>query len=362
MHMQQWHQFLQNAQFNNTTENNQTVVIENGKVISFGDPVAERQALINGTVICDLSHLGLLELKGADAFTFLQGQVTNDIKLLEGNNAHYTGYCSPKGRLLALFLAFAHYDHIHLQMPKELIEKIAKRLKMYVMRSKVEITDVSESIIKFGISGANANELLKPIFKELPQTDYALVSLDNGALIKLPVNTPSNIQRYEIFTDALNAPIIWQALAQNAKPVGSDCWEWLEIQAGIPDVMLKTQEEFVPQMLNLDALNAINYKKGCYTGQEIVARTHYLGKVKRRTQLAHIASVAIPQTGDDIVDAKQQVIGKIVRTAPAVGTEINAGFDVLVECRLENLAQEDIYWQGIALVINNLPYQLETSE
>ena len=351
--MQQWHQFLQNYQSNNTLERKQSVIIEGGKVISFGDPIAERQALINDTVICDLSHLGLLELRGADVITFLQGQVTNDIKLLDGNNAHYTGYCSPKGRLLALFFAFSHYDHVHLQMPKELIESIAKRLKMYVMRSKVEITDVSESIIKFGISGANAAELLTPIFKDLPDTDYALVSMDNGAIIKLAGATP----RYEIFTDALNAPVIWNALTKTAKPVGADCWEWLEIQAGIPEISLKTQEEFVPQMLNLDALNAINYKKGCYTGQEIVARTHYLGKVKRRTQLAHIASIVMPAIGDDVMDANKQAIGKIVRCAPA----IDAGFDVLVECRLENLSQDGIYWQDIALAIKPLPYLLEIS-
>lgn len=356
--MQQWHQFLQNTQSNNKAVKHHAAVIEGGKVISFGNPIAERLAVINGTVICDLSHLGLLELKGDDAFTFIQGQVTNDIKLLDGNHAHYTGYCSPKGRLLALFLAFSHYDHIHLQMPKELIESIAKRLKMYVMRSKVEITDVSASIIKFGISGANATELLKPIFKELPQVDYELVSLDNGALIKLPGNPVTNTARYEIFTDALNAPIIWQALAENAKPVGAECWEWLEIQAGIPEVTLKTQEEFVPQMLNLDALNAINYKKGCYTGQEIVARTHYLGKVKRRTQLAHIASISMPKVGSDVVDSNQQAIGKIVRSTPA----IEAGFDVLVECRLENLAKDGIFWQDHALIIKSIPYVLETSE
>ena len=352
--MQQWHQFLINSQPKNISGNNQDITIEGNKIISFGDPVAERQALANETVICDLSHLGLLELKGADVLTFLQGQVTNDIKLLDGNNAHYTGYCNPKGRLLALFLAFSHLDHVHLQMPKELIESIAKRLKMYVMRSKVEISDVSESIIKMGLNGINAAELLTPIFDRIPHNYYELVSLSNGALLKLPGATP----RYEIFTDSINAPIIWNALTQHSKPVGAACWEWLEIEAGIPDVTLKTQEEFVPQMLNLDALNAINYKKGCYTGQEIVARTHYLGKVKRRTQLAHITSVVMPELGDDVMDANKQAIGKIVRYAPSIDT----GYDVLVECRLENLVQASIYWNDIALTIKALPYTLENGE
>lgn len=348
MHLQQWQQFLQNS----TAD----TVIENNKVISFGDAVAERAALMSETVMCDLSHLGLLQLEGADALTFLQGQVTNDIKLLDGHNAHYTAYCNPKGRMLALFLAFTHYDHVHLQMPKELVASIAKRLKMYVMRSKVDITDVSENIIKIGLNGSNAAELLKLLFTEVPQNAYELVSLENGALLRLPGATP----RYEIFTDSAQAPLIWNALKLQAKPVGAACWEWLEIQAGIPEITLKTQEEFVPQMLNLDALGAINYKKGCYTGQEIVARTHYLGKVKRRTQLVHISASTMPDLGDDITDANKQPIGKVVRCAPA----IDGGYEMLVECRLENInsdhaTQGNVFWKDSALTIKPLPYPLE---
>ncbi len=341
--MQEWHQFLQNSS---------NAVIEDTKLVHFGDPACELLATSKDTVICDLSHLGLLELAGADAFTFLQGQVTNDIKQLTGNSAHYTGYCNPKGRLLALFLAFSHHGHIHLQMPKELVESISKRLKMYVMRSKVVITDVNSSMIKLGLCGNNAAELLGALFPTVPNQDYELVSSDKGALIKLP----GAIARFEIFTNPTEAPLIWNALKQHAKPVGAASWEWLEINAGIPDVTLKTQEEFVPQMLNLDALNAINYKKGCYTGQEIVARTHYLGKVKRRTQLAHIKTTVAPVVGDDIVDANKQAIGKIVRFAPA----IEGGYDLLAESRLENI-EEGIYWNGVRLTIKPLPYALEAA-
>lgn len=339
--MQEWHQFLQETS---------NAVITDNKITHYGDAAIEAQTTRNnGTVICDLSHLGLLELDGADAFTFLQGQVTNDVKLLNGSNAHYTAYCNPKGRMLALFLAFSHHGHLHLQMPKELVEAIAKRLKMYVMRSKVTITDMSESIIKIGLSGNNAAELLAPLFPEIPQQVYELSNSEQGALLRLPGDTP----RYEIFTKIDNAKAVWNALKPHAKAVGAANWDWLEIVAGIPEITLQTQEEFVPQMLNLDALNAINYKKGCYTGQEIVARTHYLGKVKRRTQLAHIAGDNLPNVGDDILDTNNQAIGKIVRSAPAV----ESGYDVLAESRLENIA-EGIYWNGIKLTIKNLPYPL----
>lgn len=348
--MQNWHQFLQNS-----ARNTQTAVVENHQVVNFGDAISEHKALAQETVVCDLSHFGLLEVEGEDALNFLQGQVTNDIKLLNGNNAQYTAYCTPKGRMLALFLAFSHYNHVHLQMPKELVGTILKRLKMYVMRSKVDIIDVSDTIVRLGLNGSKATELLSEIFTKIPTQDYELVSLENGAVIKLPGAQP----RYQIFTSLENAPSIWAALTRLAKPVGAEAWEWLEIQAGIPTITLKTQEEFVPQMLNLDALDAINYKKGCYTGQEIVARTHYLGKVKRRTQLAHITSDVAPNIGDDIVDANQQAIGKIVRVAAALET----GYDVLLECRLENIdaeknIQPNVFWNAIALVIRPLPYQL----
>jgi folate-binding protein YgfZ len=356
MSIAQWHQFLQNSAAQNLGNNDSQPVIADGKVIGFSDAATEQQSLLHDTVICDLSHLGLLQVQGADALTFLQGQVTNDVKQLNGRNAHYSGYCNPKGRLLALFLAFVHHDYVHLQLPKELIEPISKRLKMFVMRSKVEIKDVSDQIIRIGLNGSKATALLSSIFSQIPQnndvtqSNYELVSLENAAILKLPGMQP----RYEIFTDISNAPAIWNALLQEAKPVGAACWEWLEIQAGIPDVTLKTQEAFVPQMLNLDLLGGINFKKGCYTGQEIVARTHYLGTVKRRTQLAHISASSPPSAGDDVHNSQHEIIGKIVRSAPSpVG-----GYDVLAELRLESLEAGQLLVNNNVLEIQPLPYKL----
>lgn len=305
----------------------------------------------SNNVLCDLSYLGLLEISGADAITFLQGQVTNDVKLLAGSNAHYTAYCNPKGRMLALFLAFAHYDHLHLQLNRELLEPIMKRLKMYVMRSKVEIKDVSDTIIKFGLNGPQAASMLAPLFSTIPSQDYELVTLDNGAILRLP--SVNDDVRFEIFTDATNAPLVWDALKNKCKVVEKPYWDWLEIQAGIPDVTLATQEQFVPQMLNLDILNGINFKKGCYTGQEIVARTHYLGTVKRRTYLAGIAFETKP--GDKVSDATQNEVGQIVRAAPNPA----GSFDVLVELRIDAVAAGELNCNGAALTFKNLPYSLD---
>ena len=307
--------------------------------------------MTTNNVLCDLSHLGLLEISGADAVTFLQGQVSNDVKLLAGANAHYSAYCNPKGRMLALFLAFAHYDHLHLQFNRELLEPIMKRLKMYVMRSKVQIKDVSDSIIKFGLNGPQAASMLAPVFSAIPSHDYELVSLDNGAILKLP--SANGSARFEIFTDATNAPLIWDALKANCQLVEKPYWDWLEIQMGIPDIELKTQEQFVPQMLNLDILNGINFKKGCYTGQEIIARTHYLGSVKRRTYLAETQTEAMP--GDKVTDAAQSEVGQVVRAAP----NLTGSIDVLAELRIDAAAAGELNCKGAALKLKNLPYSLD---
>jgi folate-binding protein YgfZ len=340
--MTQWHDFL----------SAQGAVFEASELQSFGDSRNELAAA-NGNIITSLSHLGLLEISGEDAVSFLQGQVTNDVKKLDGSNSQYAGYCSPKGRLLALFLAFAHADHLHLQMPVSILEPIMKRLKMYVMRSKVVITEKSADILCFGIAGPNAQSTLTTLFNKVPQAAQELITLDDATLLRLAGDTP----RYQVFTHTENAERIWNALSSNCTKVGKSVWDYLEIQAGIPEIVPATQEAFVPQMVNLDSLDGINFKKGCYTGQEIVARTHYLGKVKRRTQLANINTEEIPQAGDTIqVVGHEEAIGQIVRAAPAP----NGGVDALIEIRLENLNSTDEFpvWKGKKLEFKALPYAL----
>jgi folate-binding protein YgfZ len=339
--MNQWHTFLASR----------GAVITENEVSRFGDMQAELIAAANGNILADLSHLSLLKLSGEDAVSFLQGQVTNDIKQLNGSNSQYAGYCNPKGRLLALFLAYAHEGNLYLQLDARLAEAITKRLRMYVLRSKVVVEDVSASTVRMGIAGKNADTALTGLFSTLPSAPHEFASSDNGVLIRLPGPVP----RYELIVDASHAQSVWEQLKSQLKPVGKSAWEWLEIQAGIPDIQPSTQEEFVPQMVNLDALDGINYKKGCYTGQEIVARTHYLGKVKRRTQLAHLSGDTQPKPGDDVViEGASEAVGKIVRSAPSPA----GGYDVLTELRLESLNAGTLSCNGSPLVLSHLPYSL----
>jgi folate-binding protein YgfZ len=302
-------------------------------------------------IIVDLSHLGILQLQGDDAVTFLQGQVTNDVKKLDGSHAHYSGYCNPKGRLLAIFLAFANQGNLYLQFPRELLAGIQKRLKMYVLRSKVTIDDASDSLVHFGIAGPQAAALLEGAGLPLPDTAYATSLDDDGIVIRMPGETP----RFQILTSEANAQALWTKLSTQAKHANKNHWDYLEILAGIPEVVTATQEEFVPQMVNLDAIGGISFKKGCYTGQEIVARTHYLGKVKRRTLLGYInASTSVP-AGTDVLNENLEPIGKVVRSASAP----NGGYATLSELRLEALHASPIALiNQSVLTQQELPYQL----
>mgnify|MGYP000437957564 CR=1 FL=1 len=329
----------------------QGAVFESDALIHFGNPNIEKLA-INQDIITALSHMGILEVRGEDAITFLQGQLTNDIKQLNGTNSHYSGYCNPKGRLLALFLAFAHQDHLHLQLPLCLIEAIAKRLRMYVMRSKVTIEDKSDEIISLGIAGPNAESKIKALFNVAPKVAHELITLEDATLLRLPGEFP----RYQVFTHHSHLERIWKALSLDTQKVGKSVWDYLEIQAGIPEITTATQEAFVPQMVNLDALDAINFKKGCYPGQEVVARSQFRGTLKRR---AFIAQSAAPLV------AGQEVFSSLDTTQPcglvAQAASDDASHVAVLELQLSATENSSLHLgaaDGPVLSLLPLPYAL----
>ncbi len=326
--------------------------ITNQTVENFSNAAQELEATKQSNIVCDLSHLGLISLHGEDAITFLQGQVTNDVKQLDSNQAHLSGYCTAKGRLLALFLAFSYQSQIYLQLPRSLLTPITKRLKMYVLRSKVNIDDMTDFKIQLGVSGADAETILSKLFSSIPVNNFQHISTEQTTILKLP--SVNNLARYQLITSIKNASTLWHSLKSSCQPVGKSCWDWLEINAGIPEVVPETQEQFVPQMLNLDLLNGINFKKGCYTGQDIVARTHYLGSVKRRTFLAELTTSDLPKAGEKLLDQNKNEVGQIVRLVP----NNNAGVDMLVELRIDAQQTGTIYWQDKLLSFKELPYSL----
>jgi tRNA-modifying protein YgfZ len=321
-------------------------VVAEGVVQHFGDPARELAAAANTMVVADLSHLGLIQVSGADALTFLQGQLTQDIEKITDLRASYAGHCSPKGRLLAHFLVWKSDDSYFLQLPRELIEPIQKRLKMYVLRSKVVLADVSASTIRFGVAGVDAGSLIAKVFGSTPAQPMHVVRTSLGTIIALPN------QRYEILV-AGEASALWQTLISDAQQVGAPVWRWLRIRAGIPEIYLATQEQFVPQMVNDDLIGAVSFQKGCYTGQEIVARLHYLGKAKRRMVGAHLNSPETPQPGDPIYgkQLEGQAIGAVVDSAAAP----QGGWDLLISIPIEENSDYSHFWKtqnGPEITIN----------
>ncbi|MDO9189391.1 MAG: folate-binding protein YgfZ [Sulfurimicrobium sp.] len=328
--------------------------IENQRLVHFGAQQKEMLAAQNGSILTDLSHLSVIQFAGEDSETFLQGQVSCDVRQATQQQARLGSYCTPKGRMLAIFLLWRSEEGFFMQLPAQLREAIQKRLTMYVMRSKVKVNDASEQTIHLGIAGEAAHTALAELGGAAPQDDYAVSQCGPATAIRLPG------QRFELIVAPENAAAVWQTLSKHCTPVGSDRWEWLEIQAGIPMVTAGTQEQFVPQMANMELIGGVSFTKGCYPGQEIVARSQYLGKVKRRMYRAHLASEAEPQPGDVLFGQgpSEQSGGMVVNAQPAP----EGGFDLLAVILNASIESGAVHWKttdGPVLKLLSLPYAVE---
>ena len=329
-------------------------VIGNGRVDRFGSHAARLQRVREDAILCDLSHYGVIAAGGSDAAAFLQAQLTNDVRELTPNRAQLSGYCSPKGRLLAICLLSRHDDEFFLELPGELLAAVRKRLNMYVLRSKVTLQDASERWVRIGLGGTGAASALEAILGAVPQSAFEMARHAEGSVIRLPGD------RFEILVRPSSAADLWDRLAAHATPAGALGWEWLGIRAGIPTITHATQDQFVPQMVNFELIGGVNFQKGCYPGQEIVARTHYLGRIKRRMFLANIAAPLAPQPGDELYspDLAGQASGMIVNAAPAP----DSGFDALAVISVESARTQPIHFKsldGPALTLLPLPYAVE---
>jgi len=329
-------------------------VIQDGQVMHFGDAAAEIHHSGTGPIVADLSHLGLIRFAGEDAQTFLQGQLSNDVRLLNGTNSQWTGYCTPKGRMLASFLLWQNAERSYLmQLPASLREAIQKRLTMFVLRSKVKVTDESDHWVRLGVAGPGAEAAVRSAVGDAPQAVHGQLARDEGTVLRLPGDC------FEILAAPVQAQDLWNALASSCKPAGSGRWDWHMIRAGVPTVLPATQEEFVPQMANFEVIGGVNFKKGCYPGQEIVARTQYLGKLKRRMYLAKLAADTPPAAGDPLysADMQEQSSGIVVNAQPAPG----GGYDVLAVIQTSSAESEAIHWKaldGPVLRLESLPYAI----
>jgi folate-binding protein YgfZ len=317
----------------------------------FGEVKSELTATANSTVLCALTQFGVLRVSGEEAQSFLQNLLSNDIRLVDATHAQLSSFNTAKGRMLAVFLIWRDGEDFILQLPTSILESLRKKLSMYVLRAKVKISDASHDLLCMGLSGSHATEILRTVCDELP--NEAMTCAENATAQLLKISDT----RYQVTCRAEHAQALWIALLTQAEKVGSPCWDWLNIRDGIPTILPPTQEQFVPQMVNLDALGGINFKKGCYPGQEIVARMHYLGKLKRRMYLAHLDCAAAPVAGEELfsADMEGQASGMIANVAAAP----HGGYDILAVLQTASVDLNPIQTaHGDTLKFLALPYAL----
>lgn len=284
-----------------------------------------------------LPEWGLIHASGADARDFLHGQFTNDLLALPADGAQWHGYCSAKGRLFAAFLVWRDGgDGFYLAADRALIPALVKRLRMFVLRAKVVLEDKSDAFDLYGVVGPDAAHPMN-VQRKADATQVGLPPIHGTA------------RGLAVLPKGAAAPALTAGTATD--------WQRLMIHAGEVWITPATQEQFVPQMVNLDAIGAINFKKGCYPGQEVVARAHYRGAVKRRAYLAHVAAEA--KAGDALFasDMNGQESGLIANAAPAPG----GGSDVLAVIQIQSHAAAQIHLgaaDGPLLQFAELPYPI----
>ncbi len=318
--------------------------------VSFGGAADELEAARSGTVAVPLGHLGLIRASGEEAAGFLHNLLTNDVNHLRPGQMQHNSLCNAKGRMMASFLVWREGGDYLLQLSRDLHPAILKKLGMYVLRSKVKLSDASADFALVGVAGTAAQALAAALGAELAEPMRS-TAFAGGTAIRLDAS------RYLLALEPGTAADAWKQITGSAKPAGTEVWRWLDIQAGVPRISAAIQEEFVPQMANFELIGGVSFQKGCYPGQEIVARTQYLGKLKRRMYLAHLPAQASPGAHLYSADMPDQSCGIVVDAAAAPG----GGNDLLAVIQMASAEVGDVRLgaiDGPQLEFRPLPYPL----
>ena len=287
--------------------------------------------------VVPLPDNAVIAVSGDDAAAFLHGQFTNDVEALAPGAAQWNGWCTPKGRLYATFLLVRRPQDFLLVMPAEMAAAFAKRLAMFVLRSRVRIEDAGGALACIGVAGEGSAQAVSQRWGEAPAP---MKSASSGGALCVGLEA----DRFLVVCPAENAATLRESLGAGAAPGTREQWEWAAIHAGIPTIVNATREAFVPQMANFELVGGVSFRKGCYPGQEIVARTQYRGILKRRMALAHLDAAQRPQPGDSVYSDAfgEQAAGTVVNVAAAP----QGGFDALVVAQVEGIAHRDLRWKS----------------
>ena len=275
----------------------------------------EATAVMSGNAVFALDHIAVIHVDGIDAESFLQGQISSDISKLTDDRSQLAAYSSPRGRGIAFFCLSRRSDSTELLMEshRDIADNVLKRLRMFILRAQARL-EPSE-LCAIGLSGPDAPDIARAAGLLIPDAVDG-VTWKEGLQV---ARRRGQIPRFSIRGPANRITDLWKELSTSATIAGSDAWRLLDILAGLPTIYPSTQDHFVAQMINMDLLGGISFDKGCYTGQEIVARLHYLGNLKRRMFLLHAdadASDILPGTAITSGDS-QETVGEVVEAAPS---------------------------------------------
>jgi folate-binding protein YgfZ len=304
------------------------------------------QNQLNG--VARLTHSGLIRAQGEEAAKFLHNQLSNDIVLMGLADARLAGFCTAKGRLQASFIGIKRSPtDILLVCSHDILAATLKRLSMFVMRAKLKLSDATDEFALYGLAGAALQNAI-PNIANYSSNTWAKADLEDASLVNL---YPA---------DGV-ARALWIAPVAAAAPVGEPMtealWSWGEVRSGIATVTQAIVEAFVPQMLNYESVGGVSFKKGCYPGQEVVARSQFRGTLKRRTYLAH--SQVPLAAGDEVFLAADegQPCGTVVQAAAAPA----GGFDALVSMQISAFEAGGVHLaqvEGPLLQLSPPPYPL----
>lgn len=265
---------------------------------------------------CALPDYSVLSVSGADAISFLHAQVTNDLAALASHEVQLNGYCTAKGRLLATAMTWRQADAVHLLVPSAHCRSLATRLRKYVMRAKVSI-QVPDDLAILGIAQCAAASVLESLGVTAPAEMRTSEPGERFSIGLMPVRIDGQVwTRHVLMVPASQLLSVWQNLSTHLTPGSTANWRWLEVLSGVPRIVGGAVEQFVPQMINLERVEGVNFKKGCYPGQEVVARSQYLGKLKRRMFLASSQCADITPGQDVYALGQTEPAGQVVLAAP----------------------------------------------
>jgi tRNA-modifying protein YgfZ len=308
---------------------------------------------LDAYVLVERSDMSVIAFEGSDAIPFLHAQTTADVMSQGETDWLLGGYCTPKGRLLAVFDLWRSEQDAYMVLPREIASAVARRLSMFVLRSKVRVRDAGSEWTVLGIVGpAGSSALVRAGWSVPPAAGQC--SAQGAARLARVAGGRQAHARFVLAVPAAEKEN-WLGRLGSATGTGAGSWWWSQIDAAVPAVFAPTQELFVPQALNLEVLGGVSFRKGCYPGQEIVARSQYLGKLRRRMGLAHADGIG---SGADLFhDASREPIGRIVMASSAPG----GGWDLLYECPVERATQGRLHAGDAGappLQLRDLPYEL----